>query len=156
MAIEGKGQNGNRSGYQFDPRIAVRTLSKSDPALADLMRAAGPFKMEIRELHSPFEALARNIIHQQLNGTAAATIHGRVVALAGPRKLRPQSILDATADDLRAAGLSRNKLEALKDLAAKTLDGTVPTLAKLKRMGDDEIVERLIQVRGIGRWTVEM
>ena len=148
-------QTGATNHYEFDPRVAIRHLSKRDPSLSSVIRACGTFKMEIRVLHSPFEALARNIIFQQLNGTAAATIHGRVVTVTGGR-LRPQSVLDAGDDELRAAGLSRNKLEALKDLASKTLDGTVPTLVKLKRMGDDEIVDRLTQVRGIGRWTVEM
>jgi DNA-3-methyladenine glycosylase II len=143
-------------GYEFDPRVAVAHLSQADPALARLIEAAGPFRMAIRTMHSPFEALARNIVYQQLNGTAAAAIHARVVALAGRGRLRPQDVLQASDDELRRAGLSRNKLEALRDLAAKTVDGTVPTLARLKRMSDDEIIARLTQVRGVGRWTVEM
>jgi 3-methyladenine DNA glycosylase/8-oxoguanine DNA glycosylase len=142
--------------YDFDPQAAVAHLSNVDLALARLIEAAGPFRMEIRTLHSPFEALARNIVYQQLNGTAAAAIHARVLALFGKKQLRPQQILEAADETLRGAGLSRNKLEALRDLAAKTLDGTVPALARLKRMGDEEIIERLTQVRGIGRWTVEM
>ena len=142
--------------YDFDPQVALAHLTNVDSALARLIEAAGPFRMEIRTMHSPFEALARNIVYQQLNGTAAAAIHARVLALFGKKQLRPQQILDASDEALRGAGLSRNKLEALRDLAAKTLDGTVPTLARLKRMGDEEIIERLTQVRGIGRWTVEM
>ncbi|MEN3334325.1 MAG: methylated-DNA-[protein]-cysteine S-methyltransferase [Blastocatellia bacterium] len=142
--------------YDFDPQAALEHLSNVDLALARLIEAAGPFRMEIRTLHSPFEALARNIVYQQLNGSAAAAIHARVLALFGNKQLRPQQILDASDEALRGAGLSRNKLEALRDLAAKTLDGTVPSLARLKRMGDEEIIERLTQVRGIGRWTVEM
>ncbi|HKP12174.1 MAG TPA: DNA-3-methyladenine glycosylase [Blastocatellia bacterium] len=143
-------------GYAFDPQLAIAHLSQADATLARLIEVAGPFRMEIRTMHSPFEALARNIVYQQLNGTAAAAIHARVLALAGRSRLRPRDILDATDEALRGAGLSRNKLEALRDLAAKTLDGTVPTLARLKRMSDEEIIERLTQVRGIGRWTVEM
>jgi DNA-3-methyladenine glycosylase II len=112
--------------------------------------------MEIRAMHSPFEAMARNIVYQQLNGAAAAAIHARVQALFGGRRLRPREVLEAADEALRGAGLSRNKLEALRDLAEKTLDGTVPTLARLKRMSDEEIVERLTRVKGIGRWTVEM
>jgi DNA-3-methyladenine glycosylase II len=143
-------------GLCFDAVDAVRFLSGTDPTLARLIGVVGPFRMEVRTMQNPFEALARNIVYQQLNGTAAATIHSRVVALFGGRRLRPKDILEAEEQALRSAGLSRNKLGALKDLAAKTLDGTVPTMTGLKRMSDEEIIERLIQVRGIGRWTVEM
>ena len=143
-------------GFCYDPREAVRRLASADATLARLMKLAGPFAMEIRHLHDPFEALARNIIYQQLHGKAAAAIHARVIALSGKGKLRPEDILAAPEAGLRAAGLSGAKIAALKDLAAKTLDGTVPTLARLKRMEDEEIVARLTQVRGIGRWTVEM
>jgi 3-methyladenine DNA glycosylase/8-oxoguanine DNA glycosylase len=146
----------DRHGYEFDPQAATAHLSHVDAPLARLIEAAGPFRMPIRTMHSPFEALARNIIYQQLNGTAAAAIHARVLALAAGSRLRPADVLDASDDALRAAGLSRNKLDALRDLAAKTIDGTVPSLARLKRMADEEIVERLTEVRGIGRWTVEM
>src|SRR5436305_4743117 len=141
----------------FAPRAAVRRLAKADQTLGALMKAAGPFTLQLRTLHSPFEALARNIIYQQLHGTAAAAIHARVLASVGDgRKLRPRDILAAAEADLRGAGLSRAKAAALRDLAAKTLDGTVPGLARLRRMSDEEIVERLTSVRGIGRWTVEM
>lgn len=143
-------------GLLYDPQEAVRCLSAADPTLARLMERAGPFIMQHRPMQRPFEALARNIIYQQLHGNAAAAIHARVLALFGKNKLHPADILDAPEDALRGAGLSGAKLAALKDLAAKTLDGTVPTLARLRRMPDDEIVERLTAVRGIGRWTVEM
>lgn len=144
-------------GFCYDRRAAVRRLARVDPVLGALMRACGPFRLQLRTLHSPFEALARNIIYQQLHGSAAAAIHARVLALAGRRgKLRPRDLLAADEADLRGAGLSRAKLAALQDLAAKTLDGTVPGLARLRRMADEEIVERLTSVRGIGRWTVEM
>lgn len=142
--------------YEFDPEVAVAHLSQVDSTLAKLIEAAGPFQMVIRSMHNPFEALTRNIIYQQLNGTAAAAIHARVLALFGQSRLHPADVLGASDEALRGAGLSRNKLEALRDLAAKTLDGTVPPLARLKRMGDEEIIDRLTQVRGIGRWTVEM
>jgi DNA-3-methyladenine glycosylase II len=141
----------------FDPEEAVSHLSGADGTLARLVSIVGPFEMEIRRLSNPFEALARNIIYQQLNGTAAATIHLRVLtALGGKGRMRPQSVLEASDEELRGAGLSRNKMMALKDLAAKSLDGTVPTLARLRRMDDEEIIERLTQVRGVGRWTAEM
>jgi DNA-3-methyladenine glycosylase II len=145
-----------KDGFCYDPEEAIGYLSSVDSPLARLIERVGPFNMPIRRMPNPFEALARNIIYQQLHGTAAGAIHGRVLALFGENKLRPQNILDASEESLRGAGLSGAKLVALKDLAAKTLDGTVPTLSRLRRMDDEEIIEHLTQVRGIGRWTVEM
>ena len=105
----------------------------------------------------PFDALAESIAYQQLSGKAAATIFGRVRALYPKRKwLDPEQLLATPDETLRTAGLSRAKTAALKDLAAKTIDGTVPTGRALIRMSDDEIIARLTAVRGIGRWTVEM
>jgi len=105
----------------------------------------------------PFDALAESIAYQQLTGKAAATIFGRVRALYPKRKwLDPKQLLATPDETLRAAGLSRAKTAALKDLAAKTIDGTVPSGRALLRMTDDEIITRLTMVRGIGRWTVEM
>jgi 3-methyladenine DNA glycosylase/8-oxoguanine DNA glycosylase len=105
----------------------------------------------------PFDAPAESIAYQQLSGKAAATIWKRVRAIFPKRKfLDPKLVLETPDETLRAAGLSRSKVAALKDLAAKTIDGTVPTARAMGKMTDDEIVERLIQVRGIGRWTVEM
>lgn len=144
------------AGFCYDSQEAIEHLTSQDSRLARLIKRVGPFAMQVQRLHNPFEALARNIIFQQLHGNAAAAIHARVLALFGKSRLDPQDILAASEEKLRSAGLSRAKLAALKDLAAKTLDGTVPTLARLKRMSDEEIVERLTEVRGIGRWTVEM
>jgi 3-methyladenine DNA glycosylase/8-oxoguanine DNA glycosylase len=105
----------------------------------------------------PFDALAESIAYQQLSGKAAATIFGRVRALYPKRKwLDPEQLLATPDETLRAAGLSRAKTAALKDLAAKTIDGTVPSGRALIHMTDDEIITRLTTVRGIGRWTVEM
>ena len=143
-------------GFCYDREEAVRHLTTADPTLAQLIKRVGPFALQLRHMHNPFEALARNIIYQQLHGSAAAAIHQRVLDLFGSNKLRPQDVIAAPEEELRGAGLSRAKLAALRDLAAKTLDGTVPTLARLRRMGDEEIIERLTEVRGIGRWTVEM
>jgi DNA-3-methyladenine glycosylase II len=143
-------------GLCYDAGAAVKHLAKADPVLGRLMKRAGPFALKTRHLHNPFEALARNIVFQQLHGSAAEAIHRRVVELFGGGRLRPQDVLEAPDEALRGVGLSGAKTAALKDLAARTLDGTVPTLARLKRMGDEEIVARLTQVRGIGRWTVEM
>ena len=105
----------------------------------------------------PFDALAESIAYQQLSGKAATTIWGRVRALYPKKKYLDPKLVLATPDrKLRAAGLSRSKVAALKDLAAKTIDGTVPTARALAKMTDEEIIERLVSVRGIGRWTVEM
>jgi len=105
----------------------------------------------------PFDALAESIAYQQLSGKAAATIWSRVRALYPRRKyLDPKLVLETLDKRFRAAGLSRSKIAALKDLAAKTLDGTVPSARALARMTDEEIIARLTTVRGIGRWTVEM
>jgi 3-methyladenine DNA glycosylase/8-oxoguanine DNA glycosylase len=141
----------------FDLSVAEAHIRTADPKLAAMIDLHGPCRIDPDGLMSPFAALVRSIAYQQLTGKAASTIHGRVLTLYRPRRHpRPEDVL-ATADDrLRAAGLSRAKILAVKDLAAKTLDGTVPTLARLKRLDDEEIVERLSSVRGVGRWTVEM
>ncbi len=142
----------SRSG--FDRSAAVDHLRARDGRLAGLIERIGPFQMELDGMRSSFEALAESIVYQQLTGKAAATIFGRVRAACAP--FEPDSVL-ATADaDLRGAGLSGAKLAALKDLAKKTLDGTVPPIEAIERMDDEAIVERLTTVRGVGRWTVEM
>jgi DNA-3-methyladenine glycosylase II len=155
-ARKSKSPKSKNNGYGYDPEEAIAYLSSVDPTLARVMERVGPFELPIRLIHNPFEALARNIIYQQLHGNAAGAIHRRVLALFGKDRLHPQDILDASEERLRGAGLSGAKLVALKDLAAKALDGTVPTLARLRRMDDEEIIEHLTQVRGVGRWTVEM
>jgi len=164
LAIEGApaaGQLGLFDGdgaFDFDPEVAIAHLRASDAALARLIDAVGPFRLELKKTPSLFGALAEAIVYQQLTGKAAATIYGRVCALfprahAGPTA---EHILRAPAAKLRAAGLSRAKVLALKDLARRAADGAIPALAEARRMDDDAIVERLTQVRGIGRWTVEM
>ena len=141
----------------YDPEHAVRTLRRVDRELAAIIREAGPFTHRPEKMQSPFQALLRAIVFQQLHGKAAATILGRVEALhPGRGGVKPEALLATPVPKLRAAGLSNNKTLAVKDLAAKTLDGTVPTLARLRKMSDEEIMERLVSVRGIGPWTVEM
>jgi DNA-3-methyladenine glycosylase II len=145
----------------YDVEEAVSALCAADAKLAKLIERAGPCTLRIAGQQSPFEALTESIIYQQLNGKAAATIHARVIASFGEVcgigvHPEPQHLLDCPTPQLRAAGLSHNKTLALRDLAAKTLDGTVPTLAKIRRMPDEAIIEHLTEVRGIGKWTVEM
>jgi DNA-3-methyladenine glycosylase II len=145
---------------RYDAALACRELSARDPKLGRLMERAGPFTLRVSSAQSPFEALVESIIYQQLHGKAAATIHRRLLEgfapICGLEHPSAQQMLDCPNEDLRAAGLSHNKSLALRDLAAKTIDGTVPTLARIRRMSDEAIIEHLTQVRGIGRWTVEM
>ena len=151
---------------RYDLALACRELSASDPKLARLISRAGPCTLRLASTQSPFEALAESIVYQQLHGKAAATIHRRLLegfapicgvgAKGEPIHFSAQHLIDCPNEQLRAAGLSHNKSLALRDLATKTLDGTVPTLAQIRRMTDEAIVEHLTQVRGIGRWTVEM
>jgi DNA-3-methyladenine glycosylase II len=144
-------------GLQYDAELACRHLAGGDPVLAVLMERVGGFGLQPRPTQSLFAALARSIVYQQLSGAAASTILRRVTALFAPRRFpAPRDLLAMPEARLRAAGLSTAKTAALRDLAQRTLDGTVPPLAVVRRFDDEEIVERLTQVRGIGRWTVEM
>ena len=132
-------------------------LAARDPKLAQLIARVGPFPIKAAGLVRPLDALARSITYQQLSGKAAGTIFGRVQKLFPGRKWFSAELILATPDEtFRGAGLSRAKTAAIKDLAAKTLDGTVPKHAALARMSDEELITRLTSVRGIGRWTVEM
>ena len=138
-------------------RRAHQLLRASDPRMAALIARSRRYEIGLAVAIRPFEALAESIAYQQLNGKAAASIWNRVRALYPKRKrLDPAKVLATPDETLRAAGLSRAKIAAIKDLAAKTLDGTVPSSRVLLRMSDGEIVARLTTVRGIGRWTVEM
>src|SRR5215472_10964168 len=140
-----------------DMNHAHRHISKSHPRMVELIRQSRRYEITPAVSIRPFDALAESIAYQQLNGKAAATIWKRVRALYPKRKwLDPAQVLATSDEALRAAGLSRSKTAALKDLAAKTVDGTVPSGRALLRMSDEEIIARLTQVRGIGRWTVEM
>jgi len=122
-----------------------------------LIREIGPFTLTPRVDRSPFESLARAIAYQQLHDKAATSILERFIALfPGRRFPTPDELLAMNTRSIRAAGFSRPKTMALRDLASKTLDGTVPTSGVVKQLDDEAIVERLIEVRGIGRWTVEM
>ena len=140
---------------KYDPAHAVATISAADRRLARLIERAGPFTLRPERMHSPFHALMRAIVYQQLSGKAAATILGRVLELF-PGGVEPAALLACPPATLRAAGMSHAKIAAVRDLAEKSLDGTVPTLPRLRRLDDAEVLERLSQVRGVGRWTVEM
>src|SRR5215470_14335158 len=141
----------------FDLDAATKHLSGCDPVIAELIDSCRPFQAEMEAHQSPYEALLEAIAHQSISGKAAATIFGRVKALSKAGGIPPpQEMLKLRAQALRKAGLSGAKVLAMKDLAQKTIDGIVPTLEQAEKMADQELVERLVSVRGIGAWTVEM
>src|ERR1700683_1856665 len=147
--------NGRSRKLPFDPDEALAHLRANDKKLEALIDRVGPFALRINQTVSPFESLLESILYQQLHGKAAATIHRRVREFFGGDPT-PQLLLDTPDEPLRAAGVSGNKIKALRDLAARTVDGTVPTNATIRKMSDADIVERLTEGRGIGSWTVEM
>lgn len=142
--------------YPFDTAAAAAALRAADPALGRAIDAFGPFAMRRRTMRTPFEALLRAIVYQQLSGHAAGAIHARVLALFEGGRPTPAALAAMSEERLRASGLSRAKAAAARDLAEKTMARVVPGARALRAMSDDEVVARLVQVRGIGRWTVEM
>jgi 3-methyladenine DNA glycosylase/8-oxoguanine DNA glycosylase len=142
----------------FDSGGAMAHLRASDKVLANTIDRVGTFHFELQRTPSTFGALAEAIVYQQLNPKAAATIFGRVCALFPESSgfLEPEDILGAGDDVLRSAGLSGSKLLSLRDLARRTVDGSVPTIRAAQRMGDETLLERLVEVRGIGTWTAQM
>jgi len=143
--------------YGYDPAAALAHLAAADPDLNALIKRVGPYVLQLETTASLFEAMLRSIVYQQLHGKAAASILARVRAeLERHGGVTPEAATRASDELLRTAGLSRNKLLAIRDLAARCLDGTVPTFAEARTLGDDALVERLTTVRGIGPWTVHM
>ena len=136
---------------------ALRHLRRADPVMAQLIRRAGPYAVRPERGVGPYEALVEAVAHQQLTGKAARTILGRFYALFGSDSCpEPARLVETPDEALRGCGFSRAKTAALKDIAAKSLDGTIPPRRTLARLSNDAIVERLIEARGVGRWTVEM
>src|SRR6202041_135200 len=125
---------------RYDTALALEQLANADPKLGALIERVGPFKLRVKSTHSPFEALLEAILYQQLHANAARAILGRLLALFGDVHPQPEQLLAAPEERLRAAGLSQGKLLSLRDLAAKTLDGTVPSIATIRRLSDAEIV----------------
>jgi DNA-3-methyladenine glycosylase II len=141
----------------FDLRLAMDTLAAKDPHLAPLIQETQEFRVAKSTAESPYEVLVEAITHQSISGRAAATIFGRVQALGSNGHIpTPQEMLKLRKPALRKAGLSAAKILAMKDLAQKAIDGVVPTLDQARRLSDEELVNRLVSVRGIGAWTVEM
>ncbi len=153
----GKAGAGKAADYEFSPKTALAHLRKADPKLGKFIDGAGPFDMIINPADSVFGMLAEAIIYQQLTAKAASTIFGRVCEVtSGGKRPKPKDVLATSEEKLRGAGLSNAKTRALLDLAEKAESGELPTLAKIKQLPDDEIIETLVKVRGVGRWTAEM
>lgn len=138
-------------------REAIEHLSRADVRMRRLIRDVGPCTLEPSPERSPFQSLVRAVAHQQLNGTAAETILGRFLALFPRKKFpTPEDLASVSDDQIRACGFSRAKLAAIRDIAQRAQRGDVPDSRRIAKMPDDEIVERLVECRGVGRWTVEM
>ena len=140
-----------------DWTAAAAFLSETDPVLRRVIHQTGPCTLRPERRRTPFESLVRAVAHQQLNGTAAETILGRFLALfPGPGFPQPAALATVTDEAIRAAGFSRGKLLAIRDLAEKALSGVVPDSRRIARLSDEEIITRLTECRGVGRWTAEM
>jgi 3-methyladenine DNA glycosylase/8-oxoguanine DNA glycosylase len=136
-------------------RKALRHLKQTDPTLARIIERVGPCRLTVRADGTHFDALLRAIVYQQLSGKAAATILRRVLELYGGRAPTPAELLATPDEPLRAAGLSRQKLGYLRDLAARVDSGDVP-LDRIDELPDDEVIAALVRVKGIGRWSAQM
>lgn len=136
---------------------AEKHLSTVCKRFAKVVPGHDAFPITFEKSKDPYRALVRSVVYQQLSGKAAATIHGRVLALfPGKEHPDPEDLVEASEATLRSAGLSRQKAAALKDVARKRIDGIIPPARALVRLPDEEIIERLTAARGVGRWTVEM
>jgi DNA-3-methyladenine glycosylase II len=146
---------GSAPGRKLTYPAAARVLAAQDPVIARLVAETGLPRLA-RPLESHFATLIRAIVYQQLAGRAAAAIHGRLIGALGG-VVEPAALAALSEEDLRAAGLSRNKAASVRDLADKVLDGTVVLAPRgLARESDEQIIARLTAVRGIGRWTAQM
>jgi 3-methyladenine DNA glycosylase/8-oxoguanine DNA glycosylase len=148
----------NDAGFGFDPDAAVEHLRATDATLARVIDEIGPFRIQRKQRPSIFAALAEAIVYQQLTGKAAATIFARLCGLFPDAANGPaaEQILGASDEELRGAGLSRSKLLSLRDLAQRAVSAQIPTRDEIRVMGDEAVIERLTEIRGIGRWTAEM
>ena len=136
---------------------AHKHLAKHDPVLRRLIREHGRCGLVPEKRRSPFQSLVQAVAHQQLNGTAANTIHTRFKRLfPGRRFPRAEDMAKVTDAQIRACGFSFAKIKSIRDIAEKTLSGVIPVSRQIVKLSDDEIVTRLTEVRGVGRWTVEM
>jgi 3-methyladenine DNA glycosylase/8-oxoguanine DNA glycosylase len=141
----------------FDHLEAHAHLSRVDKRLAGVIERVGAFQFKLDECDSVYESLLEAIMHQSIAGKAAQVIFGRIKALGTDGRCpTPRELLRVSTPKLRKAGLSRAKVAAVRDLAQKTIDGVVPTIEEAQKLSDQELIDLLISVRGIGAWTVEM
>jgi 3-methyladenine DNA glycosylase/8-oxoguanine DNA glycosylase len=132
---------------------AVRALRRRDPRLADLIRQVGPCRIELAR--DPYRELVRSVVYQQLAGAAAGAIFGRLKARHRGRVPRPEGLLESTEAELRADGLSRQKIAAVRAVATAFADGHVSN-RRLRAMDDQAVIDAVTQIRGIGEWTAHM
>ncbi len=137
-------------------RLARAHLTRADPALGALIREVGACGLQHDRTREPYAALISAVAHQQLHARAAEAMLGRLTTLTGAPMPEPGLLLSLSDADLRSCGFSGAKALALRDIATRALDGTVPTRRAAARLSDDVLIERLCALRGIGRWTVEM
>jgi 3-methyladenine DNA glycosylase/8-oxoguanine DNA glycosylase len=138
-----------------DYRSSIRYLERTDPVLARVIEAVGPCRLERRREGTHFQALLRSIVYQQLSGKAASTILRRVNALYPGDAATPEAVLATSDEQFRAVVLSRQKIAYVRDLASKVVSGELP-LDAVNEMSDEDLIEHLVQVKGIGRWTAQM
>jgi DNA-3-methyladenine glycosylase II len=136
--------------------LAVTHLTKADPLLGRFIASYGPLKRARPDFTEPYHALLSAVAHQQLHARAAQAIFGRLKLACGAVVPDPHVLLELPDETLRACGFSANKAAAIRDVAAKAADGTIPSRARALRLADDELIARLTSIRGVGRWTVEM
>ena len=144
--------------FDFDTEDALTHLAASSVRMQRMLERVGPFHMQVRATPSVFAALAEAVVYQQLHGKAAATIFDRVCKLypRSSKTITAQGLMRIDDESLRGAGLSRNKLLALRDLAQKSIAREIPTIAQVAKLDNDTVIQQLTAVRGVGRWTVEM
>lgn len=140
----------------LDTEAACRWLGKNDAVMKTLIARIGSCSLPTQSRMTVFQYLVRSIVYQQLSGRAAGTIHGRVCRLFPNGRPTPDALLALSGDELRAAGLSQSKQKSVRDLAVRAASGQIPDRRSLRWMDDEEIIRHLTQVRGVGRWTVEM
>lgn len=136
---------------------AENHLKKVDKKLKALINCVGPCTLNPQQRMTPYQSLIRAVVFQQLHGKAAQTILDRFIALFPKRRFpKPEEVLSVSPTAMRKAGLSKAKSLAIKDIAKKTIDGVVPTSKAIRKLSDEEIIERLTSIRGVGLWTVQM
>ena len=135
---------------------AIAHITAADPVLGAFIATAGPLTRAAPEFSDPYLALLSAVAHQQMHARAALAILGRLKALSGDALPAPAALFALSDEALRGCGFSGAKIAAMRDIAAKAAEGLIPSRARALRLSDEELVSRLITIRGVGQWTVEM